>query len=123
MDRANALCPSTVPGAVTTLTNLPQGVQLDITGPDPAAAHEIEKRARFLADAAGHDPKLMRGDDRGWFAGCPVVAAKTVVTIDALPMGVRVTVVPRDPSEVGLVQREAHARNARLAGAPASPRM
>lgn len=110
------LCPSSVPGAVTRVRDVPGGVEVDVEGADERAREDIWKRALFLADASAHDPDLQRGKDKGFFGECPVVMAGTRVVAGRTDRGARILVWARDDSQVSELRRQAHERSQRVAG-------
>jgi TusA-related sulfurtransferase len=107
-ERGMAHCPSTVPGATTKAEALPDGVQLTVTGSDPATVVEIRDRAHHQAFAAlhpGHKPHTGKGGGPGDIGYCPVVVVDSEVTATDLVDGAKITVKPKDPGNVGEIQK------------------
>lgn len=107
-------CAAAVPGAVTTLTELRDGVALDITAADLNAAREIVARARRHGDAGEPDPAALPhtgahggGGDSGH---CPIVHNGTRVTVTEIGGGVRVEVIALNPATVPDLIRETRDR-------------
>jgi hypothetical protein len=106
-------CAAAVPGAVTTLTELRDGVALDITAVDLGAAREIVARAKRHAAAGEADPAALphTGEHGGGEGGhCPIVHRGTRVTVTEIGGGVRVEVIALDPAGVAALIEETRER-------------
>ncbi len=99
---AAAGCPSTVPGAVTTVQNRKDGISLTVLASDEHAADEIKRRAAAAANGFGGD--------------CPGAAPNTAVKLQELPDGAILTVTARAAGEAPQLQQETRARLRRLQG-------
>jgi hypothetical protein len=109
-------CPSAVAGSVTVVTEVPEGIELRVTGNDQAMA-EIRRRTEFLTRAAPssrgkHDSA---GTGGAQFGRCPVVMRNTTVQTRDIPGGALITVKPSDPVELSWLRREVEERSAELA--------
>ncbi len=109
-----ANCPSAVPGAITGMRLVDGGVILDITATDPDAARAIVDRAHLAATHLPPDP--VRGEHSGAHGGpgttghCPVVHVNTVVSVEDIAGGARITVMARDPAGTATLQAETRER-------------
>lgn len=117
-------CPSSAPGATTVVRDTRDGVQLDVTAPDPFGRHEIRRRAevqqRVAADrrTRGHDEHTGQGTGSGRYGYCPGIMQNTTVTVVDIAGGVRMSVRATSADDVAALQRTTHARAARLQAPP-----
>jgi TusA-related sulfurtransferase len=113
-----ANCPNAVDGATTEIKEVEGGVELTVKGKDDAAAKEIRARAKHLADTSAIEVPSVKHDGTGHggghFGRCPVVARNTLVTAVDVDGGSKITVKPKDASEVDWVRREAKERQAEI---------
>jgi hypothetical protein len=108
-------CPSSVPGARTTLKDTDDGVVITVVGKDGKAAKEIQRRAREIASvrqlpAAG--PNQPRECVVAFYQG-------SEASMETLPRGVKVTVKALDADNVGELQEKTRARAQPAATPPA----
>ena len=110
-------CPSVVPGATTLVSEVPEGVELKITGTGDATTNEIRRRGGLLRAAA----EETRGEHQGSGAGngrfgrCPVVMRNTRIDVREIPNGAAIVLKPSHPTELAWLRREVEARSAQLA--------
>ncbi len=111
-----ANCPSVVAGAATIVSEIPEGVELRITG-GADAAPEIRRRALVLAAASERTAGQHRADggQNAQFGRCPVVMRNTKVEVRDIPGGAGVTLKPTHPSQLEWLRREVESRSAQLA--------
>ena len=114
-ERAMRNCPSTVPGAVTTIDNRPDGVLLTVTADKPKAQDEIRTRAQRQANvskqpARGSLEHTGQGTGSGEFGYCPAMQQGTVVTVNDVPDGALIRVTARRKSDVQSLQKSARER-------------
>lgn len=120
-----AHCPNAVTGAKTAIADVPGGVQLTVTGKDPAATADIRARLQALVDAqknAGTNVKHTgNGEGGGLLGRCPIVLKDTTLTSADVADGSKITVMAKDPSELDWLRRETRDRQEDLeaAGSPA----
>jgi hypothetical protein len=118
--RNMANCPSTVPGASTTVEMIPDGVVVTVTGNDAAAQQEIMKRAELHARAAENPPggPAHTGKHGGpaRIGFCPSVFDDTTIDLAKVEGGVQMTVKPVSKKHVAELQASTKARAARLPG-------
>jgi hypothetical protein len=112
-------CPSALAGAVTRLTNTPDGVDLEITASEPAIQQQIVDLARLhermgLPGSSGVEHTGKHGGP-GNIGHCPILHAGTTVTFDPLARGAVIHVVAMAPDDVLRVQTTVADRAARLA--------
>ena len=104
-------CPSAIAGAVTEIADVEGGVALTVTSKDDATAKEIRERATFLAGASVNDdatgPYNAGG---GAFGRCPVVHRGTIVEAVDVAGGSKITVKPKEPSDLDWIRRESRER-------------
>ncbi|MFO0586715.1 MAG: hypothetical protein U0441_04220 [Polyangiaceae bacterium] len=107
-------CPSALAGAATEIADVEGGVVLTVTAKDDAAAKEIRERAKFLVDAAINDdtprPHNAGTAGSGAFGRCPVVYRGAVVEAADVAGGSKITVKPKEPSDLDWLRRESRER-------------
>jgi hypothetical protein len=107
-------CPSAVTGATTRATPTPDGVDVEITAPDPTAAKRIAELARLQASLTG--PLLFppyhsaRHGGPGTIGYCPIIHQGTTVSAQALDNGARIHVAARSPYAIKMLQVETQKR-------------
>lgn len=114
-DMAN--CPSTVPGAQTTLETIPDGVVVTVTAKDAAAQQEIARRAQLHAQASQMPPGPAHSGKHGGPARigfCPSVHDDTTMELAKVEDGTQMTVKPVSKKHVAELQAATRARVARL---------
>ncbi|HEX6835864.1 MAG TPA: hypothetical protein VF334_04790 [Polyangia bacterium] len=117
-------CPSSAPGATTVVRDTRDGVELDVTAPDPFGRHEIRRRADVQKNVAsarrtrGHDEHTGQGTGSGRYGYCPGIMQSTTVTVVDIAGGVRLSVRAATPEAIAELQRTTHARAARLQAPP-----
>lgn len=115
-----ANCPASLPGANTTITMTPMGVDVSVTSADPEVAGRIVALAKWHArgvTAEASHPDDMQHGGPGRIGYCPILVNEiTVVTATTKPGGVTVHVNARSPSDVPEVQGLIRARAARMRG-------
>jgi hypothetical protein len=106
-EQAMTNCPATQKGALTTLRNLPDGVELTIVSTDPNATEAVRRLARRQAipRTGGQRRHTGTGTGVGDVGFCPIIHVGTRVSVDDVPGGVKVTVHPTDPVEAEALQR------------------
>lgn len=113
-----ANCPNLVEGSDTAIADVDGGVALTVTAKDEAGTKEIRARAKHLAEVSKEEVPSVKhnggGHGGGQFGRCPVVARNTVVTVDEVEGGAKLTVKPKDATEVDWVRREARERQGEL---------
>jgi hypothetical protein len=102
-------CPSAVRSATTLATPTPDGVDVTIVSSDPGARRQIVELTRLQRTfGAPMWPQLahtgMHGGP-GTIGHCPIIHAKTTVTHEELPDGVRIHVRANDPEMVRPLQQ------------------
>jgi len=101
-EKAMSHCPSAVPGAVTNMREVGDGLVLDVTADDPAAAEEIATRAQVHATMGAPITTEMAHTGRhggpGDVGHCPVIHLGTTVTVEEILGGARITVIATDPA-------------------------
>lgn len=122
-ERRMAHCPSTVPGAATRVTDRKDGVQVDVTSPNPMVQREIRKRAQFQANVSRQEQRgaiehTGEGTGSAKFGYCPGMLQNTRIDVQELPNGARMTVHAASPIGVYTLQKETHSRLDRLQGKP-----
>lgn len=117
-------CPTAVPGATTALKDTATGIEVTITGPDEATGTQIRERMKKLADNAKSDGDAGHvhnhsGGGGGRMGRCTIVIRNTTLTTADVPNGTKVTVVPKDKTELDWLRRETRDRDreAKTAGA------
>ncbi len=101
-------CPSAVHSATTFASPTPDGVDITIVSSDPDARRRIVELTRLHQTfGAPVWPQLahtgMHGGP-GTIGHCPIIHAKTTITHDELPDGVRIHVRANDREMVPLLQ-------------------
>jgi hypothetical protein len=113
-----AHCPSTVPGAATSIQDVPGGVALTVTASDDATTKEIQARAAFLGNAARNDVAPIAhngtGEGGGVFGRCPIVMRNTAVVVTDVAGGSKLVVTPRDAREQDWLRHESRSRLSEL---------
>ena len=110
-EHAMANCPSATKGATTTVANIPDGVQLTVTAPGTVEQQEIRRRAQKqlavgLSEQRGAIEHTGEGTGSGKFGYCPGMIQDTVVSVDELPDGARITVRANQPSAIPRLQKD-----------------
>jgi hypothetical protein len=108
-------CPTMVDGAKTEIKELPDGVELTVTHKSPAKTDEIRVRARHAAEAAKRNPETVEHQGNGHGGGglgrCEVVLKDTVVTVEDVDGGAKLTVKPQRPIDVEWLKKETRERH------------
>ena len=117
-------CPTAVTGATTALKDVPGGIELTITGADEATGAQIRDRMKKIAEAAKNDADSGQvhnhaGGGGGRMGRCTIVIRNTTLTTADVPNGTKVTVLPKDKTELDWLRRETRDRDreAKAAGA------
>lgn len=112
-----ANCPSALPTTVTRVADVPGGVVLEITSPDP----DIQSALYALADlheriGAPQGPYVHTGmhGGPGWIGHCPVIHNGTHVSYVHTKTGVRIEVRILPGQDVETLRREVYGRVAEL---------
>jgi hypothetical protein len=110
-----ANCPSSVPGAATTLVDLDDGVELTVTATEEWAQEEIRRRAQSQGFTSWQPEKgaiehTGMGTGSGRYGFCPGMLEGTTVDEQLLPTGARLTVRADRPAQVRELKRTSHAR-------------
>jgi hypothetical protein len=109
-------CPSTVVGAVTTVSGAGSDgrIVLDITSADAGAVPAIRLRAAHLVDVQGAPPGSVQHTGEGTGGGdagvCPVIVRDSRLEMAEIDGGVRVTIWPADRDAGGRLRAEIDAR-------------
>jgi hypothetical protein len=118
-------CPSSVPGAKTTVAEDKGAVKLTIVAPNAKATKTIRDNARHLVNVskeAGRAPQPVTHDGKGHGGGglgrCPVVLTDTTVTSKSIPGGAAITLKPKKAEELAVLKKTVEER---LASLPATP--
>ena len=113
-------CPSAVATAKTVATPTPDGVDVTITSDDPAARRQIVELARWHAVVGepiwGMPPHTGMHGGPGTIGVCPIIHAKTIVTSEEIPAGVRIHVHAIDPTMAPRLQQITQLRVQALSG-------
>ena len=117
-------CPTAVPGATTALKDTATGIEVTFTGPDEATGTQIRERMKKLAENAKNDVDAGHlhnhsGSGGGRMGRCTIVIRNTTIATADVPNGTKVTVVPKDKTELDWLRRETRDRDreAKTAGA------
>ncbi len=118
-------CPSTVPGADTTIGDAPDAVVVTVTAANnEQAVTEIRSRAKHLAEVSVKNPSEVKhdgeGDGGGGLGNCPVVLADTSITAEDVPNGAKLTVKPSKPADLAKLKQAVTDRRAKLGGTAAA---
>ncbi len=120
-----AHCPNAVTGVTTTIADVPGGVEVGITGADPAAIGDVQARVQALLEVQKNQSANIKhtgtGEGGGLLGRCPIVLKDTEITAAAMAGGSKVTVKTKDAQEVDWLRRETRDREKDLetAGIPA----
>jgi TusA-related sulfurtransferase len=120
-----AHCPDAVTGAKTDIKDVPGGVEVTVTGKDPAATSDIRARVQALVDAQKNQSPNVKhtgtGEGGGLLGRCPIVLKDTTITTADVEGGSKMTVAAKDADEVDWLRRETRDRQEDLeaAGSPA----
>jgi TusA-related sulfurtransferase len=120
-----AHCPDAVPGANTSIADVPGGVVLTVTADNPPAVADVQARIQALLEAqktqTGNVRHSGNGEGGGLLGRCPVVLKDTTVTSANVSNGAKITVLSKAPDEVDWLRRETRDREEDLeaAGSPA----
>ena len=111
-----ANCPSAVPGAITTVAETKDAVEITVLGKDAPATDEIRARGKRLAQVAqapeaGQVKHTGTGTGGGEVGFCPVVLDDTSVAYAEVEGGARLTVTPSRPDGLAALAAEAKRRN------------
>lgn len=111
-------CPTAVAGAEVAIKDVDGGVEVSITGKDDATTKEIRDRMKKLAEAAEaaersdagakHDHS---GSGGGTSGRCTIIVRNTKLVTAELPKGAKVTVSPKDKTELDWLRRETKDRD------------
>jgi hypothetical protein len=109
------LCPSAAPGARTEITDLPDGVELLVTGHDEATRAEVRRRAHRQEDIAllperGSMEHTGLGTGSGRYGHCPGMLEETDVQAVDTPDGVRILVRAKSVTAAVHLQEVTHER-------------
>jgi hypothetical protein len=108
-------CPSAVPGSITKVVDLPDGVELTVTAVEPWAQREIWRRAQIQGQTSWQPEKgaiehTGLGTGSGRYGFCPGMLEGTTVDETLLPTGAKLTVRADRPAQVRALQRSTHKR-------------
>jgi TusA-related sulfurtransferase len=113
-----AHCPGAAAGASTMIRDVEGGVEIVVTGKDPASTKEIRDRAKDILTASKNQgPKVHHsgnGEGGGVFGRCPVVMRDTTIDVADIDNGTKITVKPENAKELDWLRREARERQASL---------
>jgi hypothetical protein len=114
-EKAMRNCPSAVVGAVTTVDDRKDGVQLTVVAADDAGAKEIQQRAHTQENVAAQPARgalehTGEGTGSGLYGFCPGMQQNTVVKVEDLPDGALLTVHSRSPGDVPALQQTTRTR-------------
>lgn len=124
-----ATCPNAVESAMTSIVDVPGGVEVRVVSKDLARATEIRRRAYALVEAAAKgSPSEAPGGGGGATAtgdagggthgghggGCPVLTKNTVLSQLAIGGGAKITVKAKDPGGVAALRKETRDRQTAL---------
>lgn len=118
---ANHLCPMSLPGTTARVIEVPGGVALELSTSDPSAIDELRRRARIMAQQG--QLGMMAGPGGGVGAAgrrrSPEAAARArpvTTRVEDTPAGVRVMLVPQDPTQLDALRARAQVHITRMAG-------
>lgn len=118
-------CPSAVVGAITNMREVGDGLVLDVTADDPAAAEQILSRAQIHATMgapiATETPHTGRHGGPGGVGHCPVIHLGTTVTVEEILGGARITVLATDPATAPDLRKQTRERLAWFDPTKAAP--
>ena len=108
-------CPSSVPGATTSVTDRKDGVEITVTAQAAAAQEEIRRRARHqerisMQSARGVIEHTGEGTGSGELGYCPGMLAATRVESQDVPGGARLIVRPLHTGDIQKLQRTTRQR-------------
>ncbi len=122
-ERRMANCPSAVPGAITTTTPTPDGIDVTVTAPDPRAEQAIvglaELHARFPRPLTPFPHNGLRGGG-GRIGYCPFAHDAATITTTAVPGGVRIHFGASSPERARHMQQIVQERARKLRALAAS---
>jgi TusA-related sulfurtransferase len=109
-------CPTALPGATTAIADVDGGVEVTVTGPDPATGTQIRERMQKLAEAARSDADgghvhNHSGSGGGRMGRCTIVIRNTTLATADVPNGTKITVQPKDKKELDWLRRETRDRD------------
>lgn len=117
-------CPTAVTGATVAIKDVEGGVEVAVTSKDEAAMKEIRARMTKIAeadknDAGGGAKHDHSGSGGGTTGRCTIIMRNTKLAIAEIPDGAKVTITPKDKSELDWLRRETKERDkeAKSAGA------
>ena len=113
-----AHCPNAVKGALTSVADAKDGVQITVTAKDDASVKEIRDRTTHIVAAAKNDPASVKhdgqGDGGGGLGRCPVVLKDTDVEAKDAPGGSVILVKPKKATDLKTLQKEVRERSAKF---------
>jgi hypothetical protein len=109
-------CPTAVSGSETAIKDVEGGVEISVTAKDDAATKEIRDRAKKILeadkmDAGAHAQHNGSGMGGGTTGRCTIILRNTKLASAEIPGGVKVTVQPKDKSELDWLRRETRERD------------
>lgn len=106
-------CPTSVAHADVVLKDIEGGVEVTITGKDETTTKEIRERTKRLAEAdkkdaggAGQGKHDHSGSGGGTTGRCTIIMRDTKLVTADVPNGSKVTVTPKDKTELDWLRRE-----------------
>jgi hypothetical protein len=114
-------CPSAVPGAKTTVTDVPGGVVVTVRAPhDGVAQAEIHSRVQFQMDAQAEPTRgaiehTGMGTGSGRYGFCPGMIEHTTLDVQWLADGAKMTVRADKPEDAAQLQSTTRQRARALA--------
>jgi hypothetical protein len=109
-------CPTAVAGADVLLKDVEGGIEVSVTAKDEAATKEIRDRAKKIAeadknDAGGGAKHDHSGSGGGTTGRCTIIMRNTTLTTAEIPNGSKITVLPKDKTELDWLRRETKERD------------
>jgi hypothetical protein len=117
-------CPTAIAGVEVAIKDVEGGIEVSVTGKGDAATKEIRDRMKKIAeadknDAGGSTKHDHSGSGGGTTGRCTIIMRNTKLATAEIPNGAKVTVTPKDKSELDWLRRETKERDkdAKAAGA------
>jgi hypothetical protein len=109
-------CPTSVTGAEVALKDVEGGIEVSITAKNDEATKEVRSRAKKIAEAdtidAGANTKHDHSGSGGGRTGrCTIIMRNTTLAVAEIPGGSKITVKPKDKTELDWLRRETKDRD------------
>ncbi len=115
-DAHMANCPTAAPGATVALKDVEGGIEIAITGKDPAVTADIKARMAKLVDSDKNEADAGvkhtgKGEGHGLYGRCTIVMRNTKLQTADIIGGVKATVKANEKGEVDWLRRETRDRD------------